>query len=39
MKERLMILNKLRDKRVTVMNKNLVIYGACWHKQLSINVA
>ena len=26
--ERLMILKNLRDKRVTVMNKNLEIYGA-----------
>ena len=31
-KERLTILKKLRDKRVTVMNKNLDIYGACRHK-------
>ena len=30
--ERLMILNKLSDKRVTVMNKNSDIYGACRHK-------
>ena len=32
MQERLTILKKLRDKRVTVMNKNLDIYGACRHK-------
>ena len=32
MQERLMILKKLRDKRVTVMNKKVEIYGACWHK-------
>ena len=32
MQERLSILKKLRDKRVTVMNKNSEIYGACWHK-------
>ena len=32
MQERLMILKKLCDKRVTVMNKNLEIYGACRHK-------
>ena len=30
--ERLTILNKLRDKHVTVMNKNSEIYGACRHK-------
>ena len=30
--ERLTTLKKLRDKRVTVMNKNLEIYGACRHK-------
>ena len=29
MQERLTILKKLRDKRVTVMNKNSEIYGAC----------
>ena len=27
MEERLTILKKLRDKRVTIMNKNLEIYG------------
>ena len=32
MQDRLMILKMLRDKRVTVMNKILEIYGACWHK-------
>ena len=32
MQERLTILKKIRDKRVIVMNKNLKIYGACWHK-------
>ena len=32
MQERLTILKKLRDKRVTVMNKNSEIYGACRHK-------
>ena len=32
MQERLTILKKLREKRVTVMNKNLEIYGACRHK-------
>ena len=37
MQEHLMILKKLRDKRVTFINKNLEIYGACWHKTLSIN--
>ena len=31
MEESLMILKKLRDKRVTVMNKNYKIYGACRH--------
>ena len=30
--ERLTILKRLRDKRVTVMNKNSDIYGACRHK-------
>ena len=30
--ERLTILKKLRDKRVTVMNNNSEIYGACRHK-------
>ena len=30
--ERLTILKKLRDKRVTIMNKNLEIDGACRHK-------
>ena len=32
MDERSMILKKLRDKRFTIMNKNLEIYGACRHK-------
>ena len=32
MEERLSILKKLRDKRVTIMNKNSEIYGACRHK-------
>ena len=32
MQELLTILKKLHDKHVTVMNKNLEIYGACWHK-------
>ena len=32
--EGLTILKKLRDKRVTVMNKNSEIYGACWHKTI-----
>ena len=32
MEERLMILKKLRNKRVTIMNENLEIYGACRHK-------
>ena len=32
MQERLTILKKLREKRVTVMNKNSEIYGACRHK-------
>ena len=32
MEERLTILKKLRDKHVTIMNKNLEIYGACRHK-------
>ena len=31
MQECLTILKKLRDKRVTVMNKNSEIYGACQH--------
>ena len=30
--ERLTMLKKLRDKCVTIMNKNLDIYGACRHK-------
>ena len=30
--ERLTILKMLRDKRVTVMNKNSEIYGSCRHK-------
>ena len=32
MQERLTILKNLHDKRVTVMNKNSEIYGACRHK-------
>ena len=32
MQEHLTILKKPRDKRVTVMNKNSEICGACWHK-------
>ena len=32
MEEHLTILKKLREKPVTVMNKNLEIYGACGHK-------
>ena len=37
MEERLTILIKLHDKRVTIMNKNLEIYGAfrnktCFHR-------
>ena len=32
MEERLIIPKELRDKHVTVMNKNLEIYGACRHK-------
>ena len=32
MQERLKILNKLRDKRVMVMDNNLDIYGAYQHK-------
>ena len=32
MQERLTILKMIRDKRVTVMNKNSDIYGACRHK-------
>ena len=32
MEERLTILKKLRKKRVTQMNKNSDIYGACRHK-------
>ena len=32
MEQRLTILKKLRDKYVTIMNKNLEIYGACRHK-------
>ena len=32
MEERLTILKKLRDKRVTIINKNSEIYGACRHK-------
>ena len=32
MEERLTILEKLRDKRFKVMNKNSDIYAACRHK-------
>ena len=32
MDERLIILENIRDKRVTIMNKNSDIYGACRHK-------
>ena len=32
MQERLTILKNLRDKHVTVMNKNSEIYGDCRHK-------
>ena len=32
MQERLTILKKIHDKCVTVMNKNLEIYGTCRHK-------
>ena len=32
MEEHLTIFKRLRDKRVTIMNKNLEIYGACRHK-------
>ena len=32
MEEHLTMLKLLRDKRVTVMNKNTEIYGACRHK-------
>ena len=32
MEERLTILKNLREKRVTNLNKNLEIYGACRHK-------
>ena len=32
MQERLTILKKLREKRVTFMNKNLEVYEACRHK-------
>ena len=35
MQERLMILKMLRDKLVTLMNKNSEIYGAFWHKTTS----
>ena len=37
MEERLTILKSLRDKRVTIMNKNSEIYGACQKKRLSTN--
>ena len=33
--ERLTIMKMIRDKRVTVMNKNSEIYGACRHKTCS----
>ena len=33
MEGRLTIPKKLRDKRVTIMNKNSEIYGACQHKK------
>ena len=32
MEERLKILKRLRDKRVTIMKNNSDIYGACHHK-------
>ena len=32
MEERLSIVKKLRDKRITIMNKNSEIHGACLHK-------
>ena len=32
MQERLTILKMIRDKHLTVMNKNSEIYGACRHK-------
>ena len=32
MEERLIILKKQHDKRVTIMNNNSEIYGACWQK-------
>ena len=32
MEERLTILKKLHEKRVTIMKKNSDIYGACQHK-------
>ena len=32
MEERLTILRNIYDKRVTIMNKKLEIYGACQHK-------
>ena len=32
MEERLTFLKKIRDKHVTIMNKNSEIYGACRHK-------
>ena len=35
--ERLTILKNIRDKCVTIMNKNLEIYGACRHKTTFIN--
>ena len=33
MEERLTILKNLYEKRVTIMNKNLEIYGACRKKK------
>ena len=37
MEEHLTILKKLRDKRVTIMNKNLDIYGPSGTKRLSVD--
>ena len=34
MEERLTTLKKIRDKRVTIMNKNSEIYGSCRHKTI-----
>ena len=39
MEERLTILKKLREKRVTTMNNNSEIFGACQHKKNSIDFA